>query len=100
MMNVSYSHAIGYVMNTMVCIRFDLAYAISGLSRYMSNLGKEHWEALKWLSRYFKVSTKFGLVFQRNLGGVVLEGYVDSDFAGDRDKRRSTTAYMFIVCGS
>ena len=26
-------------------------------------------------------------------------GYVDSDFAGDLDKRRSTTGFVFTLCG-
>ena len=42
MMNVPYSHAIGSVMYMMVCTRPDLAHAISVLSRYMSNPGREH----------------------------------------------------------
>ena len=29
-----------------------------------------------------------------------LIGFMDSDYAGDRDKRRSTTAYIFTVCGN
>ncbi|KAL0375810.1 UNVERIFIED_CONTAM: putative disease resistance protein [Sesamum calycinum] len=33
--------------------RPDIAYAVSCLSRYMSNAGLPHWEALKWLLRTF-----------------------------------------------
>ncbi|KAL0313433.1 UNVERIFIED_CONTAM: Retrovirus-related Pol polyprotein from transposon TNT 1-94 [Sesamum radiatum] len=50
---VPYSNAIGSIMFLMVCTRPDIAYAISCLSRYMSNAGIPHWEALKWLLRYF-----------------------------------------------
>ena len=32
--------------------------------------------------------------------GLHLIGYVDSDFAGDLDKRRSTTDYLFILVGA
>lgn len=34
----------------------------------------------------------------RSCKGVVLKGYADSVYAGDINKRRSTTAYMFTVC--
>ncbi|KAL0433142.1 UNVERIFIED_CONTAM: Retrovirus-related Pol polyprotein from transposon TNT 1-94, partial [Sesamum latifolium] len=44
---VPYSNAIGSVMYLMVCTRPDIAYAVSCLSRYMSNAGPPHWEALK-----------------------------------------------------
>ena len=30
---------------------------------------------------------------------VNLSGYVDSDFAGDLDKRRSTSGYVFTLAG-
>ena len=41
-----------------------------------------------------------GLVYHSSKGGIELVGYVDSDYAGDRDKRRSTTAYVFTLCGN
>ena len=31
---------------------------------------------------------------------IALQGYVDADMAGDRDNRRSTTGYVFIVGGT
>ncbi|KAF3617513.1 hypothetical protein FXO38_33951 [Capsicum annuum] len=34
-------------------------------------------------------------MFGRNRDGVI--GYVDSDFAGDHDKRRSLTSYVFTI---
>ncbi|KAL0441988.1 UNVERIFIED_CONTAM: Retrovirus-related Pol polyprotein from transposon TNT 1-94 [Sesamum radiatum] len=57
MEKVPYSNAIGSVMYLMVCTRPDIAYAVSCLSRYMSNAGPPHWEALKWLLRYLSGST-------------------------------------------
>ena len=48
MNGVPYSSAVGSVMYSMVSTRSDLANAISVLSRFMSNLGKEHWNAMKW----------------------------------------------------
>jgi hypothetical protein len=31
---------------------------------------------------------------------IVLQGYVDSDMAGDKDSRRSTTGYVFTIGGT
>ncbi|KAK4406231.1 Retrovirus-related Pol polyprotein from transposon TNT 1-94 [Sesamum angolense] len=56
MKNIPYSNAIGSVMYLMVSTRPDIAYAVSCLSRYMSNVGLPHWEALKWLLRYLNGS--------------------------------------------
>lgn len=100
MENVSYSNAIGSIMYLMVSTRPDLAYALSCLSRYMSNPGMLHWQAVKWLLRYLKYSVNFGLKFSKCNDGVKLKGYVDSNYANDRDSRKSTTSYVFTLCGA
>ena len=38
---VPYVNVVGSVMDAMVCYRPDIAFAISQVSRYMSNLGKK-----------------------------------------------------------
>ncbi|CAH9067875.1 unnamed protein product [Cuscuta epithymum] len=100
MKSVPYSSAIGSVMYLMVSTRPDIAYAVSCLSRYMSNPGLPHWNALKWLLRYLISTVKHGLIFSKCASGIELIGYVDSNYANDRDNRKSTTSYVFTLCGS
>ena len=50
---VPYANAVGSLMYAMVCTRPDLAYAVT-VSRFMSNLEKQHWEAVKWVLRYLR----------------------------------------------
>ncbi|KAL0427174.1 UNVERIFIED_CONTAM: Retrovirus-related Pol polyprotein from transposon TNT 1-94 [Sesamum latifolium] len=100
MKNVPFSNAIGSVMYLMVSTRPDIAYAVSCLSRYMSNAGLPHWEALKWLLRYLNGSMNTGIKFSKRSDDVNLVGYVDSNYANDRDSRRSTTSYVFTLCGA
>ena len=61
------------------------------------DLGKEHWQAVKWILRYILNTVDVGLIFEQdeNVGQCV--GYCDSDYAGDLDKRRSTTGYVFTL---
>ena len=47
MPRVSYASVVGSLMYVMVCIRPDLPYAVSIVSRFISNSGKQHWEAVK-----------------------------------------------------
>lgn len=67
------------------------------MSRFLSNPGKEHCAAVKWVLRYLKGSSKVGLCFGG--GKLDLEGYTDSDWAGDADSRKSTSGYMFTFAG-
>ena len=101
MSHVPYSSAVGSLMYAMVCTRPDLAYAVSSVSRYMHNPGKDHWSAVKWIFRYLKGTSNIGLVFDRSkaaTNGVI--GYVDSDYGGDLDRRRSLSGYIFTLCNS
>jgi hypothetical protein len=47
MSKVPYSSVVGSLMYDMVCSRPDLSYAMSLVSRYMANPGKEHWNVVK-----------------------------------------------------
>ncbi|GJY15046.1 retrovirus-related pol polyprotein from transposon TNT 1-94 [Tanacetum coccineum] len=98
MAKVPYASAVGSVMYTMVCTRPDIAHAVGVVSRFMSNPGREHWEAVKWLLRYLKGTSKTTLCFSRK--EVVLEGFSDSDYGGCLDSGKSTTGYVFTVGGT
>ena len=63
MSRVPYSSAFGILMYVMVCTRPDITHAARVVSRYMNNLGKEHWEAVKWILRYLRGTTTHALCF-------------------------------------
>jgi hypothetical protein len=96
MFKVPYSSTIGSLMHAMVCTRPDIAHAVGVVSRYMKNLGKEHWEAVMWILGYLRGTTTHALCF----GGsyIVLQGYVDSYMEGHKDRRRRTID-VFTVGG-
>ena len=82
----------------MVCTRPDLSHAVSVVSRYMHNPGKNHWKAVKWILCYVKGTVNKGLVFDRNKASTCdVTGFVDSDYAGDLDRRRSIFGYLHYV---
>lgn len=101
MLNIPYSNAVGSLMYLMVCTRPDLAHRMSVVSRYMSNPGREHWQAVKWILRYVKTTVAYGLLYtQSDNQSSHLLGYVDADYAADCDKRRSLTGYVFPYFGN
>ena len=95
--HVPYSSAIGNIMYAMICTRPDITQSVSVVSRYMANPGKGHWQAVKWILRYLRGTVDVRLEFGRNKGELV--GFVDSKFAGDRDKRRSLIGYLCSIGG-
>lgn len=52
MTKVSYTSAIGSIIYVMVCTRPNIAHAVVVVSRFMGDLGKQYWEAVKWVLRY------------------------------------------------
>ncbi|XP_052198350.1 secreted RxLR effector protein 161-like [Diospyros lotus] len=100
MENVPYANAIGTIMYAMISTKPDLAYAISSLSRFMSNSVKSRWDALKYLLRYINGFVNVGLSYKKRFSTLDLIGYVDFDFAGERDTRKSTTALFFTLGGN
>ena len=96
---IPYANLVGGLMYAMVCTRSDIAHAVGIVSRFMHNPGREHWNAAKWILRYLHGTRDKGICFERCDEGIdkFSVGYVDSDFAGDLDKRRSTTGYVFTM---
>ncbi|KAH9718108.1 hypothetical protein KPL71_022089 [Citrus sinensis] len=98
MARVPYASAVGSLMYVMVCTRPNISQAVNIVSRYMHNPGKNQWLAIKWILRYLYKTVDVGLLFKKDCGQQCV-GYCDSDFAGDLDKRRSTTGYVFTLGG-
>jgi hypothetical protein len=95
MSRVPYSSTVGSLMYVMVCTRPYIAHVVGVVSRYMKNPGKQHWEVVKWILRYFRGSATHALCFRGS--DIVLQRYVDSDMVGDKYSRRSTTGYVFTI---
>jgi hypothetical protein len=97
MKNIPYSSAVGSLMYAMVCTRPDIAHVVGMVSRYLSNPGKVHWEAVKWVMRYLRGSSNLKLTL--GCKKPMLVGYTDSDLAGSIDDRKSTSGYMVTFAG-
>ena len=98
MSRVPYASAVGSLMFAMICTRPDIAQAVGAVSRYMANPGGKHWIAVKRILRYIRGTSDVALCYGRS--EFTVRGYVDSDFAGDLDKRKSTTGYVFTLAGA
>ncbi|KAL6335066.1 hypothetical protein AAG906_026446 [Vitis piasezkii] len=80
--------------------RPDLAYALSVVSQYMHNLGEQHMNAVMCILRYLKNAPGKGILFTKNVDHQSIEVYIDADWAGAVDDRRSTFGYFTFVGGN
>ena len=99
MSRVMYASAVGSMMYAMICTRLDISQAVSVFSSYMANLGKEHWQAVKWILRYLRGTTDVGLVYDNAFTNSSSVGFVDFDYTSDLDKRRFLIGYVFTLSG-
>jgi len=97
MSRVPYASAVESLMFAMICTRPNIAQAVTAVSRYMANLGREHWNTIKRILRYIKGTSNAALHYGGSESTV--RDYVDSDFASDLEKRKSTIGYVFIIVG-
>lgn len=98
MEKIPYREALGSLMWLQVSTRPDLSFTVNLLSRFSNNPGILHWNALKYTIGYIKGTLDYSITYYRD-GSLHPHGYVDADFAGDRDTRRSTEGYIFFVAG-
>lgn len=78
--------------------RPDLIYSVNLVSRYMEKPYEEHMLAAKRILRYVKGTTEYGIQYKCGEERVLI-GFVDSDYAGDVDDRKSTSGYVFMLSG-
>lgn len=78
--------------------RPDIAFATGYVARYASNPNRAHMDAVDRIFTYLKGDTRKGITYSDKYG-LHLKGFVDSDFAGCEDSRKSTTGWVFTLAG-
>ncbi|KAL6315072.1 hypothetical protein AAG906_030925 [Vitis piasezkii] len=76
--------------------RLDLMFPASLLSRFLSSPSNVHMRVAKRVLKYVKGTTNLGIWYLKT-GGVKLDDYVDSDWAGSVDDMKSTSGYVFTI---
>jgi hypothetical protein len=92
-----YSQVIGSLMYLASATRPDISFAVSKLSRFMSNPGIDHWHALERVMRYLNGTMSYGIHYSGH--PAVLEGYCDANWISDVDELYATSGYAFILGG-
>jgi hypothetical protein len=121
----SYRSILGCVIYVYVVARIDIGFAVTLLARFSNHPVKIHFDSLRRLARYLRMTKDWGLKYWRPapietfpLGDFVvllsdsslpdfpqpqsstsLAGFVDAAHATDLSTRRSITGLAFMLCG-
>eukprot|EP00253_Pinus_taeda_P004625 PITA_04625 len=88
-----YKSIVGSLMY-LTATRPDIMRAVSLISRFMERPKETHWQATKRILRYVNGTKGFGILYSSS-ESFMLTGYMDSDWAGSVDDRKSTSGYVF-----
>jgi hypothetical protein len=78
--------------------RPDISFATGYVARYASNPNQSHMDAVNRIFAYLN-NDRLKSIQYSGKHGFDLKGFVDSDFAGCEDSRRSTTGWVFTLAG-
>jgi len=79
--------------------RPDIMFAVCLCARYQSNPKESHFKAAKGILKYLKGTTNVGLWYPSH-SPIHLIGYLDSDFAGCKLDRKSTSGTCHLLGSS
>jgi hypothetical protein len=122
---VSYQSILGCVIYVYVVARIDIGFAVSLLARFSDHPVKIHFDCLRRLARYLRMTKSWGLIYWRPepidilpIGDFIVllpdpalpdfpqpqsptshAGNVDAEHATDLSTRRSITGLAFVLCG-
>jgi hypothetical protein len=98
MNEILYVFAIGSIMYVVLCIRPDMAHAISLTSRYQYVPRLEHWTAVKNIFKYLRRTKAMFLVYGSE-EELIPKCYVDASFDTDPGDSKSQSGYVFVMNG-
>ena len=95
-----YQALVGSLTYAVTATRPDIAQALGSVNQFSSNPSAEHWQIIKRILRYIEGTLDWGIQFDGSKEKEVqLNGFVDADWGGDVNGRKSQSGYMFTICG-
>ena len=77
----------------------DIAHSVSVVSQYMSSPIVDNWATVEHILCYLKGDPGQGILYS-NHGHNRVECFTDTDWAGSKEDRRSTSGYCVFVSGN
>ena len=93
-----YQSAVDSLLYLSTRTRPNISYAVSSVARFASKPTKQHWTAVKRIFRYLNGTISLGLLYSKDKERECTR-YSDADWAGDVNNRKSTSGFVFELCG-
>ena len=97
MRQIFYASTVGNLMYAILCTRLDICYLVGMVSQYQLNLGLKHWQAVKHILKYLRITRDYMLAYHGK--DLIPTGYTDSNFQSDLDFKKSTLGCVFTLGG-
>ena len=92
----TYQSAVGSLMYLSTRTRPDITYAVCNVAKFCTKPTRTHWSAVKRIFRYLRGTDDLGILYSKDTTRSCV-GYSDADWAGDRNDRKSTSGYCFLL---
>eukprot|EP00833_Pecoramyces_ruminatium_P015872 jgi/Orpsp1_1/1189904/evm.model.d7180000075388.1 len=90
-----YKQAIGSLLYLAINTRPDILFSVSKAASKNENPTYEEWNNVLKIFRYLKGNPNYGIKYTRNNNKLKI--YVDADFAGDKETRKSTSGHVVLI---
>ncbi len=102
--HADFRQVVGTLLYASLTCRPDICFITQQLAMFAHNPKLHHWLAVKDIFQYLRHTKHYSLLLRRSHADVPMKdykpkltAYTDSDYAGCRDTRRSTTGYAIFV---
>lgn len=73
-----------------------ISFAVNWVCQFMHSPTEDHWQTVKWILRFLKHTSNFGLLLQPT-STTRLQTFLDANRSGCTDDRRSTGGYAIFI---
>ena len=90
------SETVDDMIGCLMYLRLDICFAVNTLSQFLTDPRHVHLTVAKHILKYLKGTVDYGLKYEVNQK-INLEGYIDSDWVGNSNDRKSTSGCCFSM---
>jgi len=90
-----YQSIIGSLLYLMLGMRPVITFVVIKMSQFSASPTEDHLNHAKYIFHYLRANREYGIEFKRDTS-LRVEGYVDADWASDRNNQKSCTGFTVL----